>query len=70
MIWNKSSRLNLKGNVLSRSINGLVKRLERARDRAKKAISEADVEIKELEMTKKTNQKVVKFVNNLMKGVE
>ncbi len=70
MVWNKSSRLNLKGNVLSRSINTLVAKLERARNRAQDAISEADVEIKELETTKKANQKVVKFVNNLMKGVE
>ena len=70
MVWTKSSRLNLKGNMLSRSITGLVDRLEKARGRAQDAISEADVEIKDLEKTKKTNQKIVKFVNNLMKGVE
>ncbi len=69
-MWNKSTRLNWKGNVLSKTIESLIERLTKVLADAKKNITEADAEIKELEKTKKTNNKVIKFVNNIMKGVE
>lgn len=69
-MWNKSTRLNWKGNVLSKTIESLIERLTKVLADAKKNITEADAEIKELEKTKKLNNKVIKFVNNIMKGVE